>query len=230
MQKVKKVEKRGGRIIKLTKTEYNNMITYHQRIITIEELFPGKSAAVLMRRRRFEQKANQFELRDDGEEGKWPHGSILYFVRVGDNNIIKWKKLYVPEWEVANVCVAFHGADKPAGHFGRDRMYTAIKTCHYGVSRAAVMQWLKTCEICQQSNPLHKKPPIEPLTHHTNMERIIIDLVELSAYTRTNGGHEYVLTMIDCFSKYAWAWPLKTKHSEPIATLLYEHFKQVFLF
>lgn len=37
------------------------------------------------------------------------------------------------------------------------------------------------------------------------------DLVEMIPYARFNKGHKYLLTVIDCFSKYAWAVPIKNK-------------------
>lgn len=38
-----------------------------------------------------------------------------------------------------------------------------------------------------------------------------IDLVEMGAYAAENKGYRYMLTVIDCFSKFAWAKELKTK-------------------
>jgi transposase InsO family protein len=43
-------------------------------------------------------------------------------------------------------------------------------------------------------------------------------------YSRENKGHKYFLSVIDCFSRYAWTIPLKNKKLEGIA----ESFKQIF--
>ena len=37
------------------------------------------------------------------------------------------------------------------------------------------------------------------------------DIVEMRPYARVNKGHNYIMTVIDVLSKYAWAVPLKTK-------------------
>ncbi|XP_067211747.1 uncharacterized protein [Linepithema humile] len=37
------------------------------------------------------------------------------------------------------------------------------------------------------------------------------DIVEMRPYSRSNGDYNYILTVIDVLSKYAWAMPLKTK-------------------
>ncbi len=40
------------------------------------------------------------------------------------------------------------------------------------------------------------------------------DLVEMQPYSKENKGYRYLLTVIDVFSKFAWARPVKTKTGE----------------
>jgi hypothetical protein len=49
------------------------------------------------------------------------------------------------------------------------------------------------------------------------------DLIEFIPYARQNNGHKYLLTIIDCFSKFAWGIPIKSKS----ATDVMNGFKQV---
>lgn len=42
------------------------------------------------------------------------------------------------------------------------------------------------------------------------------DLVDMKAFSSKNENNKYILTVIDCFSKYAWAVPLKSKSSSVI--------------
>ena len=37
------------------------------------------------------------------------------------------------------------------------------------------------------------------------------DLVEMREFSKSNDGYNYILTVIDCFSKFGWVEPLKTK-------------------
>lgn len=46
------------------------------------------------------------------------------------------------------------------------------------------------------------------------------DLIEMIPYARQNGGFKYILTVIDCFSKYAWAVPLKTKSAKNVVVAM----------
>jgi Integrase core domain len=37
------------------------------------------------------------------------------------------------------------------------------------------------------------------------------DLVDMQLYAKENAGYKYILVVINCFSKFVWAYPLKTK-------------------
>lgn len=43
-----------------------------------------------------------------------------------------------------------------------------------------------------------------------------MDLGQLDRYAKINRNFKYILTVIDCFSKYVWAKPLKTKSGEEV--------------
>lgn len=43
------------------------------------------------------------------------------------------------------------------------------------------------------------------------------DIVEMIPYSRENGGFKYILMLINCFSKFVWAFPLRTKNSVEVA-------------
>lgn len=46
------------------------------------------------------------------------------------------------------------------------------------------------------------------------------DVIEMRPYVRRNKGYNYILTVIDVLSKYAWALPLKSKSGSEIASAL----------
>lgn len=51
------------------------------------------------------------------------------------------------------------------------------------------------------------------------------DLVDMSALSRFNGGNNYLLTVIDVLSKYAWAMPIKRKTGSDVSSALHEIFQ-----
>src|SRR5215472_4262307 len=46
------------------------------------------------------------------------------------------------------------------------------------------------------------------------------DLVEMIPYAAKNKGHKYILMVIDAFSKYLWAVPVKNKTGEAVAAAM----------
>ena len=68
---------------------------------------------------------------------------------------------------------------------------------------------------------LHKPVPkhihqARPVIVHSIDELWQLDLVDLSKLAKENGGHKFLLSVIDVFSKYGWLIPLKSKHSDEI--------------
>lgn len=51
------------------------------------------------------------------------------------------------------------------------------------------------------------------------------DLVEMIPYAKQNQNYKYILTVIDIFSKYAWAIPIKNKTGNEVTTAIKSIFK-----
>lgn len=80
-----------------------------------------------------------------------------------------------------------------------------------GLSEIDVRKWL----ISQDAYTLHKQPRrrfVRRKTVSTGVDDLWqADLVDLSSISRQNDGYKFILTVIDVFSKYAFAFPLKNK-------------------
>lgn len=53
------------------------------------------------------------------------------------------------------------------------------------------------------------------------------DLAEMIPYADENSGHKYILTVIDAFSKFAWALPLKSKRGKDVADAMLKILKKL---
>jgi hypothetical protein len=62
--------------------------------------------------------------------------------------------------------------------------------------------------------PIRKKFPKRRVIVYGIDEVWAIDLVDMKHFSRINKGYKYLLTVIDIFSKYAWAIPIKSKKPE----------------
>jgi hypothetical protein len=60
---------------------------------------------------------------------------------------------------------------------------------------------------------------------HVN-EQFQADLVDMQEYSSQNAGYKYLLTVIDCLSKYLWVFPLKNKNPTNVINAFKEIFKE----
>ena len=93
-----------------------------------------------------------------------------------------------------------------------------------GYSKAKVKTWLKA----QPTYTLHRQARKRYLTRkyivHDIDEQWQADLADVGLIARQNNGFPFILTVIDIFSRYAWARPLPNKTGKAVA----EAFKDIF--
>ena len=51
------------------------------------------------------------------------------------------------------------------------------------------------------------------------------DLVDMQSFSKTNNGYKYILMIIDVFSKFGWAIPLKTKTGLEVSKVFHDLWK-----
>jgi len=68
--------------------------------------------------------------------------------------------------------------------------------------------------------PARKNYPRRKVTLKGINDLYQADLVEMQPYSKTNKGYKYIMTMINCLSKFAFAVPLKNKSGEEVARAL----------
>lgn len=110
--------------------------------------------------------------------------------------------------------------------FGRDKLFKTISDKFIGVSRQDVTNFLKNSQTAQ----LHKVPPVEKvhksIISNYPLERFQADLIDLDNIKGFNYNYRYVLTIIDHFSKYAFAFPLTRKTAKNVYNRLNEFFEK----
>eukprot|EP00029_Vermamoeba_vermiformis_P009823 TRINITY_DN5039_c0_g1_i1.p1 TRINITY_DN5039_c0_g1~~TRINITY_DN5039_c0_g1_i1.p1 ORF type:complete len:111 (+),score=16.53 TRINITY_DN5039_c0_g1_i1:259-591(+) len=81
-----------------------------------------------------------------------------------------------------------------------------------------VEEYCRTCERCQQIKTRQNipKPPLRPIIAREPLERVEIDFTEMD-HSDPVTGDRYILTVVDCCTKFAWTKTFKTKHAAPVA-------------
>ena len=119
----------------------------------------------------------------------------------------------------------YYDPQDPGSYGGVEKLYRSGKKANIkGLTRAKVKRFLSD----QQAYSLHKRVRRNFERNPTYVKGIDAqwqaDLADMQALSRKNGGHRYILTVIDVFSKKAWAIPVKSKSAKDIL----EAFKQLF--
>ncbi len=86
-----------------------------------------------------------------------------------------------------------------------------------------ISEYIRTCEQCQTIKASRNipKPPLKPIITTRPLERIEIDFTEFDSPDPVTGDR-YLLTVVDCFSKFGWTKTFKSKHAAPVAKFLFE--------
>lgn len=105
-------------------------------------------------------------------------------------------------------------------NIGRDRFYQRIRDKHVGISRRQVMRFLKSQETYQLHQPIPPKRTIQPIVTSRVRQRWQMDLIDMRQLASMNNGDSWVLTVIDLFTKRAWAFAVKNKESSGVAKCL----------
>ena len=135
------------------------------------------------------------------------------------------RQLAVPESYRAQALEAFHDSLAGGAHAGIERTYHHLRTKYYWPKQwEAVYKHVQSCHECQQAkrNYQSKPAPLKPLKVTEVFHRWHVDI--LGPLTETEKKEKYVLVLIDSFSKWCEAYPLKSQSSLEIKDCLFDCF------
>ena len=109
-----------------------------------------------------------------------------------------------------------------SGSFGsRDILYLEARKLIPHIKRKDVNEWLKGQITYTLHYPVKRRFKRHPVIAEYPLENFQADLVDMQEFSRINYGFNYILTIIDVFSKKAWAIALKNK-SAPVVCNAFE--------
>jgi len=118
-------------------------------------------------------------------------------------------QLVVPRSKIRQIMEEAH--DSPSGeHFGVNKTLGKIRRRFYWATcKQDVEEWCKTCKICiSRKGPSGKgKSPLQIYNVGIPFERVQIDI--LGPFPKTSSGNCYLLVIVDCFTKWVEAFPMK---------------------
>ncbi len=94
-----------------------------------------------------------------------------------------------------------------------------------GIKPTVVKEWLKGQPTYTLHKSARKKYPTRKYISHDVDEQWQADLADVTLIADENNGNRFILTVIDIFSRYAWARPLKSKRGSDVAAAFKDIFK-----
>jgi hypothetical protein len=110
----------------------------------------------------------------------------------------------IPLNEIESLLQKLYNNSTTGGNLGRDKFYSRVKSKFIEISRTDVQKFLKNGELHQLCKPIHKLKVVKPLTVPSGPNLYWqMNLIDMSRELKhDNLGFQYVLTVIDIFSKY----------------------------
>lgn len=104
----------------------------------------------------------------------------------------------------------------------RDHFFQRIFRDFHGITKEQVQEFLLRQPSYQLHRRVRRHPVVKPIIASRPNQHWQMDLISVADPTMVhmNNGMTYCLTVVDIFSKKAWAVPLKTKHAEEIVKAL----------
>ena len=85
-----------------------------------------------------------------------------------------------------------------------------------------IQLWLMEKRAYTAHRPLRKKYPMKKVIVGGVNIQLQMDLVDMQQWSAENDGYRYILLAVDCFSRYAFSRPLKTKQGPVVALAIKE--------
>ncbi|KAF0525115.1 SCAN domain-containing protein 3-like [Gigaspora margarita] len=193
-----------------TPDDFNDIVTYLQHRIFAEKYNSP------LKQSNFQRRCKNFVYNQET--------SYLFFEQSSkDSPLIKKRVVPTYDSELREALFEkFHIGD---AHFEYYKIYTMIYKRHIGITQHEVEKYVNACPTCIQNGSIKEKSDLEPVVSDGPLEHLQVDLVDLLSYAEHNDRYSYVLTLIDIFSRYVWAIPLKDKKESTIHSELVNVFK-----
>ena len=108
-----------------------------------------------------------------------------------------------------------YSSPNEVGSFGGvEQLFLRARELGLKVSRKQVRDFLKSVDAYTLHKPARKRFVRNKILVGGIDQQWQADLADMQELRKFNDGYGYILTVIDCFSKFAWAVPIKTKSAK----------------
>jgi transposase InsO family protein len=120
----------------------------------------------------------------------------------------------------------YYNPSNPASYSTDKKLYKASKRSDPNITLEDVRHWLSGENTYTLHRPARRNFKRDRVFVRGPNEQFQADLVDMQKFSRLNKGFRYILTVIDCFSKYAFAIPVKNKSGIVVKKAFEKVFKE----
>jgi hypothetical protein len=144
----------------------------------------------------------------------------LYYVYF-DGEVVNRKRILADEGERRQVFLKYWHDSEVCAHRGRDSTFEKLTASFFNLTRNEVEMLIRETEVYQVSSKTKNPEKVtNPLMTSRPMEHLQMDLVDFHQYKGQNNQYTFLLVVVDCFSKFLWAFPLKKKEAPEVLSKL----------
>lgn len=137
---------------------------------------------------------------------------------MGDNDRETWEQ-YLEK--------VYQDPSRPGSFSGPEKLYRAVRDeGKYVIGRTRIKKWLQSQDEYTTNRSIRRKFPVNRVVVQGIDAIFDTDLMDFQRLSSRNDGFRYVLLMIDIFSRFVWARPLKSKSGKDVGKQIDDIFKQ----
>ena len=128
---------------------------------------------------------------------------VLTYLKTNKKNHHNFKRIVIPEILINDIIQTYHDS-KISGHLGVEKTYwKVIKDFWFPDIYGKIENYVKNCDICERNKKFFKyNDELHPIVSTQPFE--IIELDHVGPFIKTPRGNQYILSVIDHFSKKRW--------------------------
>jgi len=112
-------------------------------------------------------------------------------------------------------------ADPSFAVCSHDRLYKCIQALNLqGISCPSVMEYLNKDMVHQTHQLIWQLKVQKPVIALSKLDQLEVNLIDKSEWMGSNNSRRYAVSIIGCFSKYAWLLPITQKNTEKVLEVL----------
>ena len=146
---------------------------------------------------------------------------LLYRNYFGEIGSVKYYQIIIPKQLVKEVLRSLHG--EFGKHPGISKTIIACREKYYFPKMAQLIrEWVISCKQCireSRIDPSLTRPPLQNSNEHITAPEDAIQ-IELVPELPPSGGYENIVTAMDVFSRYLFAYPTANQDAKTIAKVL----------